>query len=174
MKVLIAYGTTEGQTRKVAKAVADEVGKSGHSADLFHTADLPGDWRLDSFDKIVLAGSVHEERHQESLQNFVVANREVLDTKPTLFLSVCLAAAFDDGEAEAKSYIENFIADTGWRPARHLSVAGAVRHGEYGFYNEQILKHVVLEKRDLDDPEIDHEFTDWAALAKTVRKFIEA
>lgn len=174
MKVLVAYGTTEGQTRKIAETVAEQVRHLGHEVTLFDTSGLRGDLDPESFDKLVVAGSVHERRHQESVEIFVLANVKKLVTTPTMFLSVSLAAAFEDRLAEAQSYIDSFTESVGWRPTQSLPVAGAVRHGEYGYHKEQILAHIVLDGREIDDPGADHEFTDWASLAAAVEKFIQA
>ena len=65
MRVLVAFGTSEGQTRKIAEAVAARVRGLGHDAHVFDTASSPADLGIDLYDKIVVAGSVHHKRHQE-------------------------------------------------------------------------------------------------------------
>ena len=40
MRILIAYGTSEGQTRKIANKVAARMHELGHDAHLFDTASL--------------------------------------------------------------------------------------------------------------------------------------
>ena len=172
MKLLIAYGTTEGQTRKIAEAVATQIGELGHDVEVFDTTGLLGERHPETFDKIIVAGSVHEKQHQESVAIFAVANLKKLQAKPTMFISVSLAAAFENGLPDAQGYVDSFIKDVGWQPGQTLLVAGAVRHGEYGYYREHILEHVVLKGRNLDDPESDHEFTDWKSLAKAVDAFV--
>ena len=172
MKILIAYSTTEGHTRKIANAVAAQTRDLGHTADLFDTSALQGRLDLEDFDKVIVAGSVHEERHQESLELFVVANREKLTAKSTMFISVSLAAAFDNGLSDAQAYVERFYESVDWQPDESLLIAGALRHEAYGYYGEQILQHVVLKDRDLSDPELDHDFTDWEFLAKAVSEFV--
>ncbi|MDH3740134.1 MAG: protoporphyrinogen oxidase [Hyphomicrobiales bacterium] len=173
MKILIAYGSTEGQTRKITEALAAQICELGHEVEVFDTSGLPGGLHVESFDKIIVAGSVHDKQHQESLEIFVLSRLKQLQTMPTMFLSVSLAAAFEDGLAEAKGYVDSFLEKVGWCPTQSLLVAGAVRHGEYGYYREQILEHVVLEGRALDDPTSDHEFTDWAFLARSIAEFVE-
>ena len=64
MRILIAYGTSEGQTRKIANRVAACVHELGHDAHLFDTASLE-DTHVGSYDKVIVAGSVHQQRHQE-------------------------------------------------------------------------------------------------------------
>lgn len=172
MKVLIAYGSTEGQTKKIVKTVAKQIRDMGHEVAMFDTSGLLGDLHPAAFERIIIAGSVHVERHQETMELFVQSYLKELLSKPALFISVSLAAAFDDGMPDAQGYVDSFTKNTGWTPKTALLVAGAVRHGEYGYYEEHIFEHIVIKDRSMDDPSKDHEFTDWNALAKDVEGFI--
>lgn len=172
MKILIAYGSTEGQTRKIVKAVAKQIRDMRHEVAMFDTSGLLGDLHPDAFDQIIVAGSVHAERHQETMELFVLAHLEELRSKPALFISVSLAAAFDNGLVEAQGYVDGFAKQTGWIPKKALLVAGAVRHGEYGYYEEHIIEHIVIKDRSMDDPTKDQEFTDWEVLARDVENFL--
>ena len=172
MKIFIGYGTTEGQTRKICKAIAAQINEMGHEAILFDTAGLLGKVRPEHCDKVILAGSVHEKRHQETVEIFAVANRRKIADLPTLFISVSLAAAFENGLKDAQSYVDDFCEESQWQPGQTLLVSGAVKHGEYGYYREQFMQHVVLDHRELSDPEADHELTDWEALAKDIEAFV--
>lgn len=173
MKVLIAYATTEGQTRKVSQAVADQVVELGHQVEQLDTARKRRDIHPDDFDAFIVAASVHQDRHQNEIEVFVVASLDVLKAKPGMFISVSLAAAFEEKTADATAYISDFIDRTGWTPDQSLAVAGAVRSEEYDYFQQQILEHIILKDRDelrLDEPQ---EFTDWAGLASSVKAFLE-
>jgi menaquinone-dependent protoporphyrinogen oxidase len=172
MRVLIAYATTEGQTRRIATAMAGQVRERGHDVRLVDIAIKPSDVHPADFDAIVIAASVHREKHQEDMEDFVSASKTVLAPKPTMFISVSLAAAFEEGREDAERYIANFVTNTGWKPGKSLAVAGALRSNEYDYYQQQILKYVVLKDRKVDHPEQDHEFTDWKALAGAVEAFL--
>lgn len=172
MNILIAYGTSEGHTHKIAETVASQIEKMGHSSVLYDTAGKPKGSRPEEFDRIIVAGSVHERGHQQSVEVFVLANKAVLAEKPTLFLSVSLSAAFADGEAEAQSYIDRFIEGTGWKPGHSLPVAGASHAGEYDYFQTQILEHGVL--KDRSEPGGNTEFTDWPALSNAIDAFINS
>ena len=139
MKILVAYGTSEGQTRKIAEAVAARVNELRHDAHLYDTAGNPAGLHADSYDKIIVAGSVHQQRHQESVEVFVTAKLAELQKRPTLFLSVSLSAAFSEGMPEAQSYLDAFLKGTGWKPTQSLLVAGALRYAEYDYFKEQII-----------------------------------
>jgi menaquinone-dependent protoporphyrinogen oxidase len=172
MKVLIAYATTEGQTRKIAEEVTKQVRALGHVAEL---ADIERKRRsidINEFDAVIIAASVHQRDHQEAIEAFVAACRAALNAKPTMFLSVSLSAAFDEGHAEAQDYVARFVEQTGWTPGVSLPVAGALRNEAYDYFQQQILEHVVLKNREVDHLGRNHEFTDWKALADAVETFL--
>ena len=60
LNVLIVYGTTEGQTRKIAEWTAKRIRERGHQAKLLDSAALESDLDLDSYDAIMIAASVHQ------------------------------------------------------------------------------------------------------------------
>ena len=71
--------------------------------------------------------------------------------------------------------MDSFVSVTGWRPRRILLLGGALRFTEYDYFQEQIVKFIVM-KRGGDAPSTgrDREFTDWNALADFVDGFLEA
>lgn len=174
MKILVAYATTDGQTLKIARFMAERIKEAGHEAELFDTELARRDVAVDQFDKVIVAGSVHQLKHQKCLEVVVFAKRQKLDALPTMFVSVSLAAAFPDARQQASDYCDRFAASTGWTPGKVVCVAGAVRHANYGYFREQILEHLVLEGAHYDDLTKDHEFTDWKDLEKSVQQFIAA
>jgi len=174
MRILIVYATTEGQTRKIAERIAEQMRGNGHDAELRNCADWQSDFHVDAFDRVIVAGSVHQRHHQRPLAIFVPANLAQLETRPTLFVSVSLSAAFADGLAEAQSYVDTFLGDVNWTPSQTLLVAGALRYDEYDYFMEQIVRFVVLKDREAADAHGDHEFTDWDVLEGAVDAFLQS
>lgn len=174
MRILIAYATTEGQTRKIAQAVADQVVELGHELELLDTARKRRDVHIDDFDAFIVAASVHQDRHQNEIEVFVAASREVLTAKPGMFISVSLAAAFEEKAADAAGYISDFSTRTGWTPDQSLAVAGAVRSDEYDYFQQQILEHIILKDQEDFRPDEAQEFTDWTGLASSVKAFLDS
>ncbi|TGQ52649.1 protoporphyrinogen oxidase [Mesorhizobium sp. M1C.F.Ca.ET.193.01.1.1] len=172
MNVLIVYGTTEGQTRKIAAQTATHIRESGHQVELLDSAALSSDLKLGHFDAFVIAASVHQEHHQEAVTNFVFAHHEPLNAKPSALISVSLSAALEDQRTEAQKYVDRFISVTGWQPRMTLLLGGALRFTKYDYFQEQFVKFVVM-KSNVPSPERDHEFTDWNALAHFTDRFLE-
>ena len=93
LNVLVVYGTTEGQTRKIAERTAAQIRERGHKAALRDSAALASDSDLESFHAFIIAASVHQQQHQEAIEAFVAAHRKLLNAKPSVFISVSLSAA---------------------------------------------------------------------------------
>src|SRR5215211_1021203 len=127
-KILIAYGTTEGQTARIADHLAEVIRGRGFEADAF---DLKGskDASLSGYDAVIVGGSIHLSKHQKGVVEFVRNNRADLERLPAAFFSVSLAASGDLPNAEA--YVENFVQQTGWRPSKVGLFSGALLYRQY-------------------------------------------
>lgn len=172
MNVHIIYATTEGHTRQVVRFISDLLAKQGHSVSSFDTESGQERSKIAEFDKVIVAGSVHSGRHQEALELFVYANRDEIQKLPSLFLSVSMAAAFEDSRKDAKRYVKEFQESTNWKSSSHLLVAGAVKHSDYGYYEEAALQYGDLAKHAFAELKEDKDFTDWDALTDFVVQFI--
>ena len=108
MNVLIVYGTTEGQTRKIAEWTATRIRERGHQAELLDSAAPVSDLDFAAYDAFIIAASVHQE---------LIAHLGVLDTKPSAFISVSLSAVLD-AKTEAQKYVDSFVSVTGLAAAQ--------------------------------------------------------
>jgi menaquinone-dependent protoporphyrinogen oxidase len=165
MKILIAYATTEGQTRKIARACADRLADAGHAVELLPAADAD-DVEVSRFDAAILAGSLHAERYQRPLVHLAHNHAAALASRPTLFLSVSLSAAGTSPEdlAGLDRALAAFVAETGWTPDRVEQVAGAFRFGEYDFFKAWVMRRIAAERGETVAGTGDVEYTDWDAL----------
>ncbi len=172
MQVLIAYATTEGQTRKIAEQLAAHVEKHGHEVSVYDTRSTKPDLDLNAFNAIFVAGSVHHGQHQEEITAFVIAHRKQLESKPAAFISVSLSVGMNEME-EAQGYVDSFVSETGWQPDDVLLAAGALRYSEYDYFKRQIIKFLVVTQDKSAQTTQDHEFTDWDGVFSFADRFIE-
>ncbi|WP_170754762.1 flavodoxin domain-containing protein [Ruegeria lacuscaerulensis] len=172
MIVLIAFATVEGQTAKIARFISSVAKNAGFNAKLINTDEMSSHISLDDVVKVVLLAPVHERRHPESFEAFVASNRNALMERKSLVLSVGLKAAFASGREEAQDYLNEMLMRTGFEPDATALVAGAVRPESYGYFEREILKHVVLLGRKIDPRDGAREFTDWDELTSTVVDFL--
>lgn len=172
MNILILFATVEGQTRKIAHFIANEVEKLGHSW-VIRGVDGPEPVNFQGIDRVILAASVHQRRHPKSFEATVAARSQDLANLKTLLLSVSLNAAFPEGREEAQEYVTEMKMRTGLAPDAEMLVAGAVRIGEYDYFAKQVVQHVVMRGRDFDPDAGEHEFTNWDAVSAQVAGFLK-
>jgi menaquinone-dependent protoporphyrinogen oxidase len=169
--VLVSFATTEGQTRKIAERIALDARELGHEVTLYDTASLVDVPAIDAFSSVIVAASVHEGCHQHSAIDFAIAHRDQLRRKSSAFISVSLSAAMADGQAEAKYYVDQFMAATGWSPAKTLLLGGALRLSECDYFQRQLLKRILM--GDIaPNEDVNYEFTAWEALKSFIVDFL--
>jgi menaquinone-dependent protoporphyrinogen oxidase len=162
-KVLAVYGTRYGQTRRIVERIGKVLGSYGHDVLALQGDQIPSDFSLEGFDGFLIAASVRYGKHQPYIQDFVRRNVALLSRKPAAFISVCgaIAGQWEPGPAEAKKYLENFVAETGWAPSFSASVAGAVAYTKYGFLTRRIMQLISARTGRPTDTSRDWDFTDW-------------
>jgi menaquinone-dependent protoporphyrinogen oxidase len=173
VKVLIAFTSTEGQTRKIAERVALRAREHGHDIVLYDTGSLISVPTVETFDAIIVAASVHESLHQESAINFALAHHDQLRRKPSALISVSLSAAMEDGQSDAQGYVDRFTATTLWSPPKVLLLGGALRLSEYDYFQREVLKPVLMKRGITPEVDVNYEFTDWSALDHFIKDFLE-
>ena len=171
MRILLVYGTTEGQTEKIAKDATRHLTASGNEVQTVNADDLHTDFDILPFDAAIIAASVHQWQHQTDIIDFVMKHREWLTGKPTAFISVSLSEAFEQDRDEARLYIDQFIDETGWTPGRTLSLAGALRYKEYDFMRRWVMRWISGVKGAPTDTTQDYEYTDWDKLHAFLDEF---
>ncbi len=173
MRILVCYGTTEGQTRKIAERVSDIVREHGHEPALFDATEV-GELELSRCDAAILAGSVHMGRYQTALVHHIRRWHEALNTMHSAFISVSLSAAGDDPHehAEADEIAQKMLRDAGWSPDRTLHAAGALRFTQYDFFKRWAMRLIALQRKQKVDTSVDTEYTDWDAVRRFTEEFL--
>jgi menaquinone-dependent protoporphyrinogen oxidase len=172
-RLLIVYGTSEGQTRKIAGRIADVARELGHQADVVDSAAGTVPARLDQYQAVVVAGSVHVGKHQASLARFVRGSAAGLARLPTAFFSVSLSATGSDLPG-ARRCADAFLRETGWTPSTVRLTAGALMYSRYGLLTRWIMRRIARKAGHETDPSRDYEYTDWAKLRADVEEFLLA
>lgn len=170
-KILIGYGTSEGQASRIADHLAKVIRSRGFEAESLDLKRSP-DISLDGYDAVIIGGSIHMGKHQEEVADFVREHRADLERLPSAFFSVSLAANGDLANAEA--YVENFVQLTGWRPAKVGLFRGALLYRQYGFLKRLMMKRIVRDKPGMStDTSGDHVYTDWVQVTRFAEDFVE-
>lgn len=161
-RILVLYGTTEGQTAKVARTLADTLREAGMTADV---ADAATDWPdARRYDAVMVAASIHARGYQRAVKRWVRANADVLNEKPTAFVSVCLAVLQRESKVheDLSAIVDEFLRSTGWRPSTTKHVAGALAYSRYNWLTRLAMVRIVRKAGGDTDTSRDYEYTDWA------------
>jgi menaquinone-dependent protoporphyrinogen oxidase len=160
-RILVIYGTTDGQTAKVAQSIGDTLRTNGEDADVVDAgAAVPNP---QEYAAVVVAASVHASGYQRSVRRWVRAHAQALNGKPTAFVSVCLAVLQREPEVqdELSAIVDRFLAVTGWHPTMTKLVAGALRYTRYNPIKRWVMKRIAGKAGGDTDTSRDHEYTDW-------------
>jgi menaquinone-dependent protoporphyrinogen oxidase len=179
-ELAVFYATTEGQTRRIADrlvALLHDRGIDARQIDV-RSDDLRRlDWggvRL-----AVVGASVHAGRHQRAIDEFVRANRDALNARPSAFFSVSMRAASPEpaDAASACQLAQTFVHAAGWQPASIIALAGRLAYTQYGWLTRAVIKRIARRAGLATDTSRDHEYTDWVQvrhfadeLAATLRR----
>lgn len=160
--VLIYYGTSEGQTAKIARHIGGCLVERGVEVEVVESpADPP--LPVGSYTAVLIGDSIHEGNYHRPVMKFIAEHRETLDEHPNGFFSVCLAAASKKPEeqAKAKGFVDEMMAQTQWHPDRVAVFAGGIAYSKYGLLKTWLMKRVA--KSDMGDVDTsrDYEYTDW-------------
>jgi len=172
--ILIVYGTTEGQTRKIAEFIANAVRAQGISVETVDSATDAATKVQPAHVAAIVCGSLHQQHYQSSLLHFLRRNRAWLAGIPTAFASVSMTAVLNDAQsrAELEQVAKNFYGETGWTPRFTLHVAGALRYTQYDFFKRLVMRLIAKYHGGDTDTLLDHEYTDWNALTRFVQDFL--
>ncbi len=171
MNVLIVYGTTHGQTAKVAVAIAAVAEALGHTAKTETGAVAPSP---EDFDAVFLGGSIHFGAFQENIQTYVAANGAALSACRTSLFCVSGSARDESGMEEARTFPDALLKETAWTPDHIQHIAGAFPFSEYPLWKRWLMRFFLWKQDKTLDTSHDLEFTDWPAVDVYAREFLNA
>jgi menaquinone-dependent protoporphyrinogen oxidase len=171
--VLLLYASTHGHTAKIAARIAEGLRAGGVQQVDVRDAVEAGPIDPASYDAIVAGGSLHGGHHQEELVEWVKAHGAALAERPSAFFSVSLTAADDSREAREATQrcIDEFLAETEWRPERSVAVAGALQYREYNVFTRTLMRLMMRRGGHPTDTSRDYDYTDWDAVERFGREF---
>ena len=173
MKILILYGTTEGQTRKIAHFMEAILQNAGHHVTIADTATNPP--APTAYDAILIGSSIHMHKYQSAAKHYIKKHLDELNNMPGAFFSVSLAVA--SGLAEENLGVQkitnDFLEQTGWKPMMVTQIAGALKYTEYDYFKRLVMKMISKKEGGATDTSQDYEYTDWEEVTKFVNEFLE-
>lgn len=166
-RILILYASSYGQTRRIAGALADRFRQRGHEVELADVAlgvdqlPPPAD-----YDAVVLGSRIQFGRHARGVADYVRAHRAALADVSTAFFSVSMAATDARAGTDPNAYLRAFFELIAWHPLHAVAFAGGLPYRHYGRILRFVMKQISRAAGHTTDTSRNHEFTDWAAVAR--------
>ncbi|MGM0576940.1 MAG: flavodoxin domain-containing protein [Myxococcota bacterium] len=173
--ILIAHGTSERHTERVAQHLRVVADQHGHKVVLLRVDERAPTLSLDAFDAAMVGGTVRFGRFQRALRLFAMEQRAFLEAVPSAFFGICLppGAADDVGQAAAQRHVERFVEETGWQPPHVGLFAGRLAYRQVGWIERLLLERLARRHGASTDTSRDHVYTDWDAATRFVEEFLE-
>lgn len=162
-RTLLVYGTSYGQTAKIATRIESILRDRGHAVTVANAAEPLPFQSLADFDAIVVGSSIIARGHQKSVEEFIRKEAVLLNSKPSAFYSVSGSAGSTSPveRATAERLRDEFLTRVAWTPRIRVSFAGAVNYTRYNFLLRWYMKKASAKGGGSTDTSRDHEYTDW-------------
>ena len=172
-RILVLYGTTDGHTAKVARAITEALSTHGVQADVVDVARADPD--PSGYTGAIVAASVHAGGFQKTVQRWVITHHAALGGIRTAFIGVCLGILQHDPKVdrELDAIVARFLAPTGWQPDERKLIAGALRYTHYHWVKRWMMRRIVSKAGGALDTSRDYEYTDWDDLRRFAVQFAD-
>ncbi|MFD8201811.1 flavodoxin domain-containing protein [Streptomyces sp. NPDC059701] len=136
-KVLVAYGTTNGSTARIAETVAAVLRKEGTTVDTAPAASVDD---VTPYDAVVIGGALYAGRWHKDARRFVRRHRRALSERPVwLFSSGPLDPSASERDIPPVPGVRRVMA---WIDAQeHVTFGGCLEEGADGFVARMILRN---------------------------------
>ncbi len=159
MRILIVYGTTEGQTSKIARFMENLLLKDRHEVVLANASKHPPE--PDGFDAILIGSSIHLNKYNTSIKRYVQDHISALSKRTTAFFSVSMAIVSDipKKQEEVKQIAQGFLENTGWDANGIWHIAGALKFTKYDYLMKMAMRSIARKEDGHIDINTDYEYT---------------
>ncbi len=174
--ILVLYGTSTGQTAKIADHLARRMRDRGRMVECIDVRGLPRGFSIQPYDGIIIGGPIRMMKFPRSIVRFVRRYRDSLASHKAAFFAVCMAAADKRPEQQemVQKWVGTFLQETGWTPKLQAVFAGALMYTKYNFITRLAMKRISASEGHSTDTSRDHEYTDWDAVDRFADEFLES
>lgn len=167
-RVLVIYGTSYGQTEKIAVRIAAGLQRRGFSIELVNAATNRPSLPLEQYAGVVVGSSIIARGHQPAIKDFIRDHVATLNRVPSAFFQVSASAGSGSAHARmaAQQILDDFVAQQGWTPILSASLAGAINYTRYNLLLKWYMKKASAKNGGSTDTSRDHEYTDWAEVER--------
>ncbi len=170
----IFYATSEGQTARIADAIAQHLSAAGHPASAVDiTAPEAKAWSVEAVPLLILGASVHAGAHSRAAERFVKRHLGQVSDSRCAFFSVSMSASSSESRAQADENLARFLTRCDWNPVLTQCIAGRLAYTKYGWIKRRFMRRIAENMNAPTDTAQDHEFTDWEQVRDFADRLIQ-
>lgn len=160
MRYLIIYSTTNGQSKKIANRIADNL-RNKHVVAVVNLMTIDSE-KLSDVDKVLIGASVRYGRFSRKLLKFIISNKCFLESKNACFFGVNLIAR-NPTKTTVKNnvYVRKFLEKADWHPQLVGIFAGKLDYPKYNFFDRTLIRLIMKITHGETDISKTIEYTDW-------------
>lgn len=175
-KISIVYGTRAGQTEKVAETLADEIRRRGYDVSVYNARKLPSDFSLENSKAVMIGASLHLNKYEKEVTQFLHNYNTDLKRLPSAFFSV--TGTDSDPVEEHRKWlgprIQQYLTANEWQPKMIGRFGGAISYTKYGFFTKIMMCCISRVGGMPTDTSRDHEFTNWDQVKAFANDFVNS
>jgi menaquinone-dependent protoporphyrinogen oxidase len=172
-RILVLHSSIDGHTRRIAQRIGAVLASEGHIATL-RSADAPAvGSEVERCDGVIVGAAIRYGHYAPYLEGVVRDHREAIEARPNAFFSVCLTAGGPGARPKAaRRYVDDLMANTGWRPGATAIFAGALQYRRYNPFTRAIIRLIMTITGGDTDTSRNYEYTDWQAVDRFAEDFV--
>ncbi len=172
MKALILYSTRDGQTQKIASALAETI-RQQQPCDVLNIQDAAvPDWTL--YDRVLIGASIRYGHFQPVVETFVKQHLPALQQRTSGFFSVNLTARKPEKRSpETNAYTRKFLLQSPWQPDCCAVFAGALYYPRYRWFDRVMIQLIMRMTGGETDATKEVEYTDWQQVSRFAHEFAQ-
>lgn len=172
MKALILYSTRDGQTQKIASALAETI-RQQQPCDVLNIQDAAvPDWTL--YDRVLIGASIRYGHFQPVVDTFVKQHLPALQQRTSGFFSVNLTARKPEKRSpETNAYTRKFLLQSPWQPDCCAVFAGALYYPRYRWFDRVMIQLIMRMTGGETDATKEVEYTDWQQVSRFAHEFAQ-
>lgn len=172
-RVLVIFGTSYGQTEKIARRIATTLERIDITVELCDAAKTRPALATEQYSAVLVGSSIIARGHQPAIKRFIQENAPALNQLPSAFFQVSASAGSGSVHARmaAQRIMEEFLAGEGWTPLLSASLAGAINYTRYNLLLRWYMKKASEKNGGSTDTSRDHEYTDWVQVDRFASAF---
>ncbi|TCJ94042.1 protoporphyrinogen oxidase [Volucribacter psittacicida] len=171
MKTLILYSSRDGQTKKIAFFIAEQLQQQApHKEIIVEALNEKSAVDFQNISCVIIGASIRYGHFEPKLNAFIQRYAAQLNQIPSAFFAVNLTARKAGKDSpETNVYTRKLLQKISWQPTYKAVFAGALYYPRYNFFDRIMIQFIMRLTGGETDTTKEIEYTDW----QKVKEFAE-